>query len=219
MSVDVRLIWIPGHAGIRSNDLADQAAKEAATRASHLSKPQDESDISLSACSQHLKQITVKQWQSKWDSHDTGRHPHTLVPQVPKCPTIDTLGKSITRSGEVRLNRLRSGIHLLRAHPYRQSLDRCAGEQVSSTCECTHAIQDIKHVLLECLLLQSERNQMMSAIKEPFLNNQGCPSSLKIDTNILLGYNKDLPGSVSKQITRAVCVFLASTAAHYKIYT
>ncbi len=210
MGVDIRLMWIPGHAGIRSNDLADKAAKEAATRASHLSKIQDQSDISLNACSQHLKQITVKQWQSKWDSHDTGRHTHSLVPQVPKCPTSDTLGKSITRSGEVRLNRLRSGTHLLRAHPYRQSLDRRAGEEVTSTCECTHAVQDIKHVLLECPLSQMERNQMMSAIEESFLNNHGCPSSLKVDTNILLGYNKDLPGSVSKQITHAVCAFLAS---------
>ncbi len=174
--VDTRLMWIPGHAGIKSNDLADQAAKEAATKASHLSRNQDESDISLSVCNQQLKHITVKQWQLKWDSQDTGRHTHALVPLVPKCPTRDILGKSISRCGEVRLNRLRSGTHLLRAHPYRQSLDQRAGEEVSSICECTHAIQDTDRVLLECPLLHTERNRMMSTIRDSFLSGQGCPS-------------------------------------------
>ena len=214
---EVTFMWIPGHAGISSNDLADLAAKEAATTASNLTGNTEDCDISVNTCSQQLKALTRKKWQTMWDRQDTGRYTHSLFPSVPTKPVKDTLGKSIPRSGECRLNRLRSGTFLLRSHPCRQSMDRRAGLTVSDICECTLAKQDTTHILLECTLLKDDRSRMMAAIEQAVLSSEKCPTTFNVDTFTLLGHNDHLPSSVSRSITRAVCVYLAGTEAQIKI--
>ncbi len=216
-NVDMKLMWIPGHAGIRPNELADQSAKKAALVASKWSKREDNSSVSLSACREQLRAITIKEWQKTWDRQDTGRSSHILFPKVPTQPTKDFLGKSIPIIGETRLNKLRSGTHLLRCRPLRQSLDRRAGIPVSTLCECGESVQDITHMLLECSLAKVERDRMLSTIEDKFLNSNKGPVALKLNSNILLGGYSHLPASLARTITKAVCVYLADTAALFKI--
>ncbi|GFU43951.1 RNase H domain-containing protein [Trichonephila clavipes] len=69
---DIRFCWIPGHAGITGNELADTAARSATGSSERFPIPHSD----LKACFR-LKLQSV--WQSNWDQQ-TENKLHSIMP-------------------------------------------------------------------------------------------------------------------------------------------
>lgn len=70
--------WTKAHIGIQGNEWADQAAK-AATRHPTIGKA---AKISLESIKHILKKTALENWQTRWDSDETGRRTYDFYPRV-----------------------------------------------------------------------------------------------------------------------------------------
>ena len=66
-SVDVVLQWIPGHSGIKGNDVADTLAKNGAAL------PQPDVPVNYETAVQIIKSNIQEEWLNDWASNTTGR--------------------------------------------------------------------------------------------------------------------------------------------------
>ncbi len=126
-NIEFKICWIPGHAGIEANEIADKAAKEAA-KESQKWTDKDECDCkSIKEIKTLLQKNSQSSWQRQWNSQDTGRETHELFPTVPAKITSFKETKNVKRSVETKLNRLKSGMHMLKSHRMRNNIDKKAG--------------------------------------------------------------------------------------------
>ncbi len=103
--ISVELCWIPGHAGITANDLANIEAKKVAETAKNWSDNQDDSDITIKDAQRVLHNDLLKTWQRQWDMQPEGRYTHALLPSVKLKPLHRSHGKVLPVT-DVRFNRL-----------------------------------------------------------------------------------------------------------------
>ena len=130
ISAKLLIQWVPGHSDLPGNELADQAAKEAAGAVEEEANP-----ISYScACTAIKTAIT--------DPEPT--HERTKAIYAKRSKTID---KRITsRSDQVLLARLRSG-HLDSLNAYKHRITQ-EGDPVCDL--CSDADQTLEHWLVDC---------------------------------------------------------------------
>ncbi|GFQ87656.1 RNase H domain-containing protein [Trichonephila clavata] len=93
---DIRFCWIPGHAGITGNELADTAARSATGSSERFPIPHSD----LKAC---FRQKLQSVWQSNWDQQ-TENKLHSVMPVL--APTVPS---SSNRREQVIWTRLRLG--------------------------------------------------------------------------------------------------------------
>ncbi|GFV45065.1 putative RNA-directed DNA polymerase from transposon X-element [Trichonephila clavipes] len=98
---DIRFCWIPGHAGITGNELADTAARSATGSSERFPIPHSD----LKAC---FRQKLQSVWQSNWDQQ-TENKLHSVMPVL--APTVPS---SSNRREQVIGTRLRLGYTRLR---------------------------------------------------------------------------------------------------------
>ncbi|GFQ74854.1 putative RNA-directed DNA polymerase from transposon X-element, partial [Trichonephila clavata] len=91
---DIRFCWIPGHAGITGNELADTAARSATGSSERFPIPHSD----LKAC---FKQKLQSVWQSNWDQQ-TENKLHNVMPVL-----AQTVPSSSNRREQVIWTRLR----------------------------------------------------------------------------------------------------------------
>lgn len=125
------LQWIPAHCGIPGNEHADRLAKAG----SMLQQPR----ASLSY--REAKTVLKQQQRSRWRQKNGG-----YSPQSDSIMHLDRRGATI-------IYRLRTGHCRLRAHLKRLHLAD------SALCACTHSDQTPTHILQDCPLYTSQRNQ------------------------------------------------------------
>ncbi len=147
--VSNNVYWIAGHANLAQNELADKAAKSAADSAANNA----ESQVSLSTLKALTRRNTQRKWQKAWNRSDSVLH--ELFPVIPK------LGyKSLHhRHAESKLIRVSSGHSRLNNHMHRLGLAD------DPFCDCGPARQTVSHVLMDCLLISTQRQHMINAIE------------------------------------------------------
>ena len=150
---ETEVMWVPGHANIAGNDIADKLAKEAAEEAKHL----DESAncVTKSDVIQAAKQSTLTKWQNRWNISNSGRHLYELMPSVQELCHLDYPNPSIGRI----MTELRTGYSHL--NYYRHQI----GISPSPLCECG-GIETTEHYLLHCTIYEPERIQLRNKIAE-----------------------------------------------------
>ena len=200
--IAVEFCWIPGHAGIAANDLADAAAKSAAVEAQAWTIEQDESETTMESAKKQLKLELVRIWQRQWDVQSEGRYTHNILPVVKLNRLKNIQHGNVLRQADARFNRLLSGNTLLKAHHLSQALNRRAGSDASTQCECGRAPQDAEHYLLECPLFNSERQIMLDTITEAVLSTNR-NINIPLDTNLLLGDAETIPKDIKVKVRRA----------------
>ncbi len=211
-NVAVKFCWVPGHAGIQANEIADIEAKKAAEAAKLLPEDHAEDSVTIKDAQRVLLAELTKIWQRQWNTQTQGRFTHSLIPSV-KLKRHKALQKSsgaVLRSADVRLNRLTAGHTLLKAQHLSQSLTRRAGLTVTTQCDCAQSPQDIEHVLLECPLLNPERDKMCESIMEAVLKCKNCPIS-RLSLTLLLGDDDSTPTSIKVEVRRSLLKFLTAT--------
>ncbi|GFR26404.1 putative RNA-directed DNA polymerase from transposon BS [Trichonephila clavata] len=127
---DIRFCWIPGHAGITGNELADTAARSVTGSSERFPIPHSD----LKAC---FRQKLQSVWQSSWDQQ-TENKLHSVIPVL--APTVQS---SSNRREQVIWTRLRLGYtrlthrHLLFGEP-------------PPYCEICNVSLSVKHILCDC---------------------------------------------------------------------
>ena len=133
--VRVIFCWIPGHADIKGNELADKEAKLAVRQ--NIVRTQE---ISVSDVKAHIKQRVYEEWRSEWQ--------RTTVDKIKLKEVIPVVRGTLMEYGlsryeSVKLIRLQLG-HTRFTHSYHYT-----GEDVPVCIQCEVVIS-VKHVLLEC---------------------------------------------------------------------
>ena len=131
---NVKFCWVPSHVGIKGNEKADEAAKEA------LDRERIANDVLIPHMDYkfYIKDLFKKKWQEEWDAA-TSNKLHALHPTVGLWP----YGSRKSRREEVVLARLRIG-HTYYTHSY---LLKGEPEPECIPCGCPLTV---KHILIEC---------------------------------------------------------------------
>jgi ribonuclease HI len=156
--IRTELRWIPAHQGVAGNELVDRHAKEAALEPQGPQKP-DNRYIRLAAAAKRRIRLEAKaEWERSWVAEKTGQPTKRLI----ELPTKKTLEywSDLRKATASILMQLRTGRIGLAAYLHR------INRRDSARCSCDLGNQTISHILLECPLLQDERNWMRNALSD-----------------------------------------------------
>ena len=129
---DIVLAWVPGHVGIRGNEIADAVAKEA------TSKGLITSVLPFSDLKPKIHSYTHASWQKDWDKQVDNKLFEIRPSLSEKLPSLGGTCKE-----EVVLTRLKIG-HTFLTHSY-----LLKGERAPQCTPC-HEPLTVKHILLSC---------------------------------------------------------------------
>ena len=157
----VAFCWVPGHAGIAGNELADQAAKRALRR-----EVAPQFRIPYQDLFPRIRSFVRERWQRRWDSAHT-KHPiklHVIQPiiSIPKH-------LNLTRKEETVYHRLRIG-HTRLTHKF--LFEQRGPNKIPPPC---HFCDDpdehltVQHILIDCQELRYVRPRHYSAPNLTFL--------------------------------------------------
>ncbi|GFR04982.1 putative RNA-directed DNA polymerase from transposon X-element [Trichonephila clavata] len=141
---DIRFCWIPGHAGITGNELADTAARSATGSSERFPIPHSD----LKAC---FRQKLQSVWQSNWDQQ-TENKLHSVMPVL--APTVPS---SSNRREQVIWTRLRLG-HTRLTHRH-----LLFGEP-PPYCEICNVPLSVKHILCDCPHSNHLRHRLFNSV-------------------------------------------------------
>ena len=151
--VETEIIWTPGHADIKGNEMADQLANEAAKEAS-LMPPESanatQQDVKIGA-----REFVNQKWQKRWEITNTGRHLFNFKPQV----TGKTLLDQPTVTAFRALTQLRTGYSCLNEYRYKTN------QHITSHCQCGEP-ETVEHYLCSCPLQEKHRRQLRKTLSE-----------------------------------------------------
>ena len=153
-NINITLQWIPGHSGIRGNDIADHLAKSG-TQNEHPEKP-----CSMRTISQMLKNNFKEEWLHRWDTGNTGR---AMYAEMTK-PNLSDAINNLNRQDQCTIFQFRTGHCKLNYH-----INRFNPEHPPLCRNCPSPYESVHHVLFDCQALQEIRNKLLP--RNPTINN------------------------------------------------
>ena len=140
----VDMQWVPGHAGVEENEIADEVAKQAA------SLPQNKVPINLNAAKARLKLHLGREWV---EGNRSTQHYDIVGPG--RIKPGDKLG--LSRADSVTLARMRTGKSMLL-----RSFRHAIGLEQDPTCQdCDDGEpEDLAHLMTECPQKDRMRHQI-----------------------------------------------------------
>ena len=166
---EIYFIWVPSHVGITVNEIADNAARQAAGLELIDTNLVRHADLRLIA-----EKVTANLWQEEWNLGESKLK--FIKEEINKWKTPCKL----TRREKVVLTRLRIG------HSHITSFHLLRGEQQPRCASCG-VLLTIKHILLEC----NEFNQTRQRLHVPN-NLKKCLSNEKAEVKRTLTFIKEI---------------------------
>lgn len=158
-NVVLKLQWIPSHIGLTGNEEVDRLANRAASEGI---------EILIKPCYFELLPIVKKKCHLMWTeyfnerSKDKGIWYRTMQSEPPRIPWFGS--NSTNRRYAVIAHRLRSGHIPLNKFGYLMK------KVASPNCETCGTVEDIQHLLLECVRNQAERDILLRTLKLKSIN-------------------------------------------------
>jgi ribonuclease HI len=153
--VQVHLRWIPGHHGVKGNELADERARGIAEHGARETAP----IRYLSAMYNQLRKQAQKRWTTRWEQGVKGEHLRQLTPTRSKA--VRKLHAGRTKAESALLTQLRTGKIGFNAFPY----GRKVPGYESPRCACGASRMTVRHVLLSCGLWKKERDSCIRPLR------------------------------------------------------
>jgi ribonuclease HI len=198
-ATEIRISWVPGHADLEWNELADKEAKRVL-----LGETQscDNMEVSFETCKKLIRRQLQMDWQRQWNRLQTGRSTHSIFPVLPA--NIDFPSDRCTG---VSFSRLLLNDTLLMGHQFRKNMSE------TNACECDEAIEDVEHYLLKCYIHQEPRLKLVQQLQKIWCEDRRFGSSnvvLSVDM-LLSGFKGTADSKVRNQVWRAVWEFILET--------
>ncbi|KAJ5953702.1 hypothetical protein N7454_000598 [Penicillium verhagenii] len=152
----VTIRWIPAHAGVLGNELADTAAKEAALGGKGEAGPEEPFPRLASVAKQQVRRKIKERWALLWEKDKTGKPNRKLVP-IPHKKTLG-LFTGIPKHYAAILVQMRSMRVALKHFLYK------INEVESDMCGCLEGSQTPKHILLRYPRFVDKHKEMMDKI-------------------------------------------------------
>jgi ribonuclease HI len=152
------LRWIPAHQGVAGNEIVDQHAKEAALEPQGPQNPDNRYIRLAAAAKRRIRREAKAEWEKSWVAEKTSRPTKRLV-EIPTKKTLE-YWSDLRKATASILMQLRTGRIGLAAYLHR------INRRDSARCSCDLGNETVSHILLECPLLQDERNWMRNALSE-----------------------------------------------------
>lgn len=159
--IKLRLHWIPGHAGIEGNELADRLAKQAVT-----SEKQHRFGRLVSTSKRTARRKIQEEWQEEWKTSPKGQHLKRIDDSLPARRAFRIYGQ-LTRHRTYLMIQMRTGHSWLAPHSRRFKFtddDRCV----------CGAIETVVHVLVDCPRLWEARRELRTQVG----GTLGCTASM-----------------------------------------
>ena len=143
LDILVKIGWVPGHCGIKFNELADAAAKKGCSMIDELEK---RDELSYSSISKWIDSLVMCEWQDQWSRNETGLFTKEILPSVQnnvKIPLRRDVGVAFVRC---LLNNASVADNM-----FRMKLSD------DPNCSCGKSRETVEHVLLYCEKIGSQR--------------------------------------------------------------
>ena len=140
-SARLRWCWVKAHAGNVGNERADQLAKQAVTDGT---EDANKRIVSQSALNKKLRELTIRQWQQRWDEATSGKWTRVMYPRVGVKPGYRTYEE----------------VQLVTSHGNFNSFLKRIGKRGSSLCECGEEEGTAEHLMLRCKMQEDIRARL-----------------------------------------------------------
>jgi ribonuclease HI len=174
-TLQITIIWIPGHQDIAGNEQADEEAKRSAKDPS-LSKPFNHKTLKSSRI-RSIKELAKTQWHKVWTENTKTA---TSLRRIMKAKDTESGTKLYNeipdRSSAARIAQLRTGHCGLNHYLHRFGLRN------SPYCECGNGKETVEHYLTECRKYKAQRKELRKELKPGMMRTDkllGCPKIIK----------------------------------------
>ena len=172
LGVKTKIVWIPGHASLDYNEIADKLAKEGSKK---IQMTEQVEAVSESVLSKMIKDQARSIWSRMYE----------------RCEAADwtkqVMGSSVGRklifpkSRSCGMSYIRS---LVNNAAVKDNLNRLGFSEVRD-CECDEGRETVSHILLECKTEAEARNKYLKKVEELWMESK-CSGNLNVDMELIL---------------------------------
>ena len=171
LGIHIKIVWIPGHASLKYNEIADTLAKEGSKM---LLEAEERELISDSVSFKMIKDHIINIWSRMYQRCKSADWTKQLISSVGRkriFPKLRSSGMIYVRS-LVNNAAVKDNLHRL-------------GFSETRDCECDEGRETVSHVLLECKIEDVARSELLSNIEEIWMESK-CSGNLNVDLELIL---------------------------------